>query len=196
MQITVENLTIRQLKTLGKAVEVKGFSKMNTASLIEAIRLNVGDEAALQKHVDAMLTTEEKRNLANKANGQPAEPSKSKLTDEEKEQVRLDTLMAIAKAAGRRMKAEDALRSRRQELNQEVSEAKAGHSGAMERGVDYEDAASVRSKLEDVTDAWQSWQDHLEHRRLELEPLKKRLSETRTEERKAFETSKQLKIRF
>lgn len=187
-QITIADLTIRQAKTLGKAVGVPGFSKMIKGDLVQAIRMKVADEETLQRHVDAMLTTEEKRRI------QSGEGEK--MSSEQAEQARFQALKEIALAAGKRMKAEDALRGRRQELNQEVSEAKTSHKGAMERDVDYADAESVRSKLEDVTFAWQAWQDSLEHRRVELDPLKEALSKARTAERKAFENSKQLRIQF
>lgn len=197
-QITVENLTIRQLKTLGRNNEVKGFSKLKSADLIAAIRLKVSDEKELQKQVDAMLAPEaEQHAKANaKANGKvKADPLAGK-SKTERDKIRLDALMDIAKASGKRMRVEDELRSRRRELNQEVSESKASHKGAMEREVDYEDPESVRSKLEAVTDAWQNWQDSIEHRRLELDPMKENLSKARKRERKAFENSNQLKIRF
>ncbi len=199
--ITHRDLTIRQLKTLGKAVEVKNWSKMAKPDLIKAIELAVADPKTLQKHVDAMLTTEEKKQLAGKGrpNGKKKkkaeDPTKS-MTKKQLEDARLDAMMDIAKASAHRMKTEDKLRSVRKELNQEVSEAKASHKGAMERSVDYDDAESVRDKLEAVTVAWQEWEDAQEHRRQELAPLKERLSKARTRERKAFEDARQLKLKF
>lgn len=197
--ITVNDLTIRQLKTLGKATEVKNWSKMAKPDLIKAIQLAVADPKTLQKHVDAMLSTEEKKAIRNgKPNGKKAkadDPTKG-MSSDELEQAQLDAMRDIAKACGSRMKAEDKLRSVRKELNQEVSEAKASHKGAMERSVDYDDPESVRDKLEAVTVAWQEWEDAQEHRRQELAPLKERLSKARTRERKAFEDARQLKLKF
>lgn len=202
MQVTVADLTIHQLKTLGKAVEVNNWSKLVKADLAEAIKLKVADPATLQKHIDAMLSTEEKRQAAGKSNGKKGKKSDTPvdrtkgLSKEKLEEVRLDAMMDIAKASGARMKAEGKLRSLRKELNQDVSEAKASHKGAMERDVDYDDPESVRDKLEAVTMAWQGWQDELERRRQELDPLKEKLKKCRTRERKAFEDARQLKMKF
>lgn len=200
MQITVDALTIRQAKALGKTVGVKGFSKLNVKELIEAIKMKEPNATKLQAMVDDMLAgAEAKPSRAAKAEQQDP-PSKygdtKTMTKDELEAARLDALRDIARACGRRMRAEDELRSNRETLNQEVSESKANHKGAMERDVDYDNAESVREKLEAVTDAWQTWNDALEHRRQELEPLKEKLSKARAAERKAFEDSRQLKIRW
>lgn len=202
MQVTVNDLTIRQLKTLGKAVEVTNWSKMVKGDLVEAIRLKVADEKTLQAHVDAMLSPEEKRQAKSQSNGK-AKPKKNGEPDptagmskEQLQEAQLDAMVDIAKASGRRMKAEDELRSRRKELNQEVSEAKTSHKGAMERSVDYDDHESVRDKLVAVTEAWQEWEDAQEHRRQELAPLKEKLSKARTKERTAFKDARQLKLKF
>lgn len=191
---TIKDLTIRQLKALGKTTGVPGFSKMVKGDLIEAIRLKVADGPTLQKHVDALLAPEAQ---ASKPNGKPKpkDPTEGMGTEELK-QARLDAMLDIAKASGGRMKAEDKLRSVRKELNQDVSESKASFKGAMERSVDYDDPESVSSKLIAVTESYQEWEDQLERRRQELAPLKERLSKCRTRERKAFEDARQLKLKF
>lgn len=193
--ITIEDLTIRQLKALGKGAGIPGFSKLNSTDLISSIRAVVGGEREVQEQVDALLAPE--AGVKPKANGKADRAADfAALTEEQREEARLVALRGIAKASSARMRAEDELRSRRQELNQEVSEAKASHQGAMEREVDYKAPSSVTAKLDAVTEAWQAWRDAEEHRREELAPLKEKLSAARTREREEFENSKQLKIKF
>lgn len=194
--ITAEALTIRQLKTLAKSVGVRGWSKLTKEELLAAAAARAGDEKALQQAVDAMLASESARvEGGGQSNGNGHATSEIS-SAEELEAARLDALLTIAKASGKRMLSEDALRSRRKELNQETSEAKASHKGAMEASVDYDKPAEVRAKLISVTEAWTGWQEALEHRRQELVPLKEALSAARKAERLAFAESMQMKLKF
>lgn len=188
--ITIHDLTIRQLKALGRNASVPGFSKMTSGELITAIQGVLGGEREVQEVVDALLAPEAK------TNGKGAVVEQAELTEEQREEAKLEALRDIAKASTARMRAEDELRSRRLELNQEVQEAKASHQGAMERDVDYKEPKSVSAKLKAITEAWTTWKDAEEHRREELAPLKEKLSAARTREREAFDNVKQLKIKF
>lgn len=202
-EITVHDLTIRQAKKLGKEVGVKGWSKLNVADLVEAIKMAQPDASKLQKMVDELLAPEAQKNghsKKRKAEEEDDAPPKygdaSQMSKKQLEEARLEALTDIAKAAGKRNRIEEKLRALRETLNQEVAEAKANLKGAMERSVDYDNADQVREKLAAVAEAWQGHEDALEHRRLELEPLKEQLSKAKTTERRAFEDSRQLKIKF
>lgn len=202
--IGISDLTIRQAKKVGSELGVKGFSKLNLENLIEAIKMQEPDANALQRCIDKIIAPEAGSNGHSKRAvksaeelveegkyGNPKEMSKAQL-----EEARLEALNDIAHAAGRRARAEEKLRAVRETLNQEVSEAKANLKGAMERSVDIKDPDSVRDKLDAIAEAWQGHEDALEHRRQELEPLKEKLSKARAAERKVFEDSAQLKLKF
>ena len=200
--ITVNDLTIRQAKKLGRELEVKGFSKLNTEDLIEAIKMKEPDATKLQSMIDRLIAPEAGVDQSSKVKdaddlvasgkyGDPKSMTKTELAD-----ARLEALQDIAKAAGRRARAEEKLRSVREVLNQEVSEAKANLKGAMERSVDYNKPDEVKEKLEALAEAWQGHEDALEKRRLELEPLKAALAKARSSERKVFEDTAQLKLKF
>ncbi len=200
--ITIKDLTIRQAKKLGRELEVRGFSKLNTDDLIEAIKMKEPDAVKLQAMIDRLIAPEAGIDRASKVKdaeelvasgkyGDPKAMSKGELED-----ARLEALQDIAKAAGRRARAEEKLRSVREVLNQEVSEAKANLKGAMERTVDYNKPDEVKEKLEALAEAWQGHEDSLEKRRLELEPLKAALAKARSSERKVFEDTAQLKLKF
>ncbi len=206
-QITIHDLTIRQAKKLGRELEVRGFSKLDTAGLIEAIKMKEPDAEKLQAYVDKILAPEA---AANGHARRKAAPKKEEAEDEEEgkygdpksmsktqlEDARLEALTDIAKCAGKRNRIEEKLRSTREQLNQMVGEAKANLKGAMERDVDYNDTASVTSKLSALAEAWQIHEDAIEQRRQELEPLKEQLSKAKQAERKAFDDSRQLKLKF
>jgi DNA repair ATPase RecN len=177
-KITLDDLTIRQLKKLAETADVYEYAGLNKAELKEAIRGQMQDEDAIQMMVDALT--------------KPAD----ELEKEEPPVGEHEALVRIFSAYGDVERASDTMKARRAELNQEVAEAKASHKGAMERSVDYNDATDVKEKLIAVTEAWQNWEDSQEHRRLELDPLKEELKAARKRLRKAYEETKQLGLKF
>jgi hypothetical protein len=190
-KITVADLTIRQLKVIGRGCEVSGFSKMDKPTLLACIDATEHTPEAIQAMVDTLLAPEGSK--APKAKKAPKANGKSEAASDE---AKLDAIRRIAKAGSARMKAEDKLRSVREQLNKDVASAKASHQGVFERSVDYDDKDAVTSKLEDLTMAWQTLEDAKAQRIEELAPLKSKLKAAKKEERAAYEDSKQLRIKF
>lgn len=188
---TLSRKGIREMKVIAREHGVKGFGSMTLAQLCDAVvTKRIEDLKEVENEV-----SEEERIAAGDLSPEEVERSRVRALSASEDAER-ESYRRIAKAADERERAEGELSKVRRECNEQVKEAKASFIGSMEMAVDYDDHASVRTKLDALTENYQAWDEAQAGRVEAMKPLKDALKEARKELREAVANNRQLGLKF